>query len=52
MVKYVSLHVRAGNRAALALYKDKLKYEIVDTEVGYYNDGEDAYSMEKWFGEK
>jgi hypothetical protein len=29
-----------------------LKYEIVDTEIGYYADGEDAYSMEKWFGEK
>lgn len=25
--KYVSLHVRVSNRAALGLYKDKLKYE-------------------------
>ena len=31
--KYVSLHVRVSNRAALALYKDKLQYEIIDIEI-------------------
>jgi len=31
--KYVSLHVRVSNRAALALYKDKLQYEVVDIEI-------------------
>ncbi|GAA5968592.1 hypothetical protein JCM3765_003520 [Sporobolomyces pararoseus] len=42
---YVSLHVRKTNRAALALYKDTLGFEVVDIEKGYYADGEDAYSM-------
>lgn len=43
----VSLHVRVSNRAALGLYKDKLKYRIADTEIGYYADGENAYKMKK-----
>ena len=43
----VSLHVRVSNRAALGLYKDKLGYEIKETEVGYYADGEDAHKMVK-----
>ena len=30
--KFVSLHVRVSNRAALNLYKNTLKFEIVDTE--------------------
>ncbi|GAA5873345.1 hypothetical protein JCM16303_001097 [Sporobolomyces ruberrimus] len=42
---YVSLHVRKTNRAALALYKDTLGFEVVDIEKSYYADGEDAYSM-------
>ena len=50
--QYVSLHVRVTNRAALSLYKDKLKYEVIDTEVKYYADEEDAYNMKKWFTEK
>ena len=41
--QYVSLHVRVSNRAALSLYKDKLAYEVIDTEVKYYADEEDAY---------
>lgn len=47
--KYVSLHVRVSNRAALGLYKDKLSYEIFDDEKAYYADGEDAYCMNKYF---
>ena len=50
--KYVSLHVRVSNRAALSLYKDKLQYEVIDTEVKYYADEEDAYNMRKFFDEK
>ncbi|GAA5837018.1 hypothetical protein JCM5353_006652 [Sporobolomyces roseus] len=42
---FVSLHVRKTNRAALALYKDTLGFEVVDIEKSYYADGEDAYSM-------
>ncbi|KAI5481083.1 peptide alpha-N-acetyltransferase [Pseudohyphozyma bogoriensis] len=42
---YVSLHVRKTNRAALALYKDTLGFEVVEIEEKYYADGEDAYSM-------
>ena len=30
--KYVSLHVRKSNRAALALYKCVLKFEVDDIE--------------------
>lgn len=45
--KHVSLHVRVSNRAALGLYKDRLKYDVSDVSVGYYADGEDAYEMRK-----
>ncbi|KAK9373320.1 acyl-CoA N-acyltransferase [Lipomyces chichibuensis] len=45
--KYVSLHVRKSNRAALHLYRDTLTFEVVEIEKGYYGDGEDAYSMKK-----
>ncbi|KCV71437.1 acetyltransferase [Fonticula alba] len=41
----VSLHVRCSNRAALALYRDTLGYEVLDTEHKYYGDGEDALAM-------
>lgn len=47
--KFCSLHVRVSNRAALGLYKGKLGYEVFDIEKGYYADGEDAYSMNKYF---
>lgn len=43
--KYSSLHVRVSNRAALGMYSDILKYEIVDTEYEYYADKEHAYDM-------
>uniref|UniRef100_A0A8H7Y0Z5 N-acetyltransferase domain-containing protein n=1 Tax=Psilocybe cubensis TaxID=181762 RepID=A0A8H7Y0Z5_PSICU len=43
--RYVSLHVRKSNRAALGLYRDTLGFTVKDIEKGYYADGEDAYSM-------
>ena len=43
--KYVSLHVRVSNVAALALYRDTLGFKVTGTEAKYYADGEDAYSM-------
>ncbi|KAJ1957126.1 N-terminal acetyltransferase A complex catalytic subunit ard1, partial [Dispira parvispora] len=43
--KYVSLHVRKSNSAALRLYRDTLKYSVHEIEKGYYADGEDAYAM-------
>lgn len=43
--KYVSLHVRESNVAALALYRDTLGFKVMGTEAKYYADGEDAYSM-------
>ena len=43
--EYCSLHVRVGNRAALALYKDTLGFEVLKVEDKYYADGEDAYDM-------
>lgn len=43
--KYVSLHVRMSNRAALGMYRDVLKYEEIDLEYEYYADKEHAYDM-------
>jgi len=45
--KYVSLHVRKSNRAALHLYTNTLKFEISEVEPKYYADGEDAYAMKR-----
>lgn len=45
--KYVSLHVRISNRAALHLYTNTLKFEISEIEPKYYADGEDAYAMKR-----
>eukprot|EP00093_Oithona_nana_P008743 08743.XXX_144616_145273_1 [CDS] Oithona nana genome sequencing. len=45
--KYVSLHVRKSNRAALNLYKTALKFQISEIEPKYYADGEDAYAMRR-----
>lgn len=45
--EYVSLHVRESNRAALHLYKNTLKFEVLSIENSYYQDGEDAYYMKK-----
>ena len=45
--KYVSLHVRVSNRAALHLYKDSLKFDVSEIEPKYYADGEDAYAMRR-----
>ncbi|PWN18853.1 putative N-terminal acetyltransferase complex subunit ARD1 [Microstroma glucosiphilum] len=43
--KYVSLHVRETNRAAIGLYRDTLGFEVHGVEKGYYADGEDAWAM-------
>ncbi|KAI9892227.1 MAG: N-terminal acetyltransferase A complex catalytic subunit ard1 [Vezdaea aestivalis] len=43
--KYVSLHVRVSNVAALHLYRDTLGFSVEKTESKYYADGEDAYGM-------
>jgi len=45
--KYVSLHVRKSNRAALNLYAKTLKFQISQIEPKYYADGEDAYAMKR-----
>jgi [ribosomal protein S18]-alanine N-acetyltransferase len=42
----LQLMVRKGNLPALHLYR-KLNYTIVETWPRYYEDGEDAYVMEK-----
>lgn len=47
--EYVSLHVRVTNRAAIALYKDVLEFQIMNVEERYYADGEDAYDMRLYF---
>ncbi|EMR09126.1 hypothetical protein PNEG_02469 [Pneumocystis murina B123] len=43
--KYVSLHVRKTNRAALKLYRNNLNFVVVGVEKEYYADGEDAFLM-------
>lgn len=45
--KYVSLHVRVSNVAALHLYRDTLHFKIEKVEQKYYADGEDAYNMKQ-----
>jgi len=45
--RYVSLHVRRTNRAALSLYQDSLGFSVHDVESKYYADGEDAFGMRK-----
>lgn len=45
--KYVSLHVRKSNRAALHLYSNTLNFEVSEVEPKYYADGEDAYAMKR-----
>ena len=43
--RYVSLHVRVSNEAALRLYRDTLGFDVDKVEAKYYADGEDAYGM-------
>lgn len=45
--KYVNLHVRLSNRAALHLYRDTLKFTVLKVEESYYADKESAYLMQK-----
>ncbi len=45
--KYVSLHVRISNVAALHLYRDTLHFKVEKVEQKYYADGEDAYNMKQ-----
>lgn len=45
--KDVTLNVRMSNVAALALYKDTLGFTQAGTDLAYYGDKEDAYTMKK-----
>lgn len=49
--RYVSLHVRVSNKAALTLYKDTLGFEVHEVEAKYYADQEDAFDMRKYLRE-
>lgn len=49
--EYCSLHVRVGNRAAIALYRDVLGFKVINVDEKYYADGEDAYDMRLYFKE-
>ena len=46
-LEMVTLHVRVSNKAAMGLYRDVLKYDVISTDFSYYLDGEDAYFMKK-----
>lgn len=50
--EYCSLHVRVGNRAAIALYRDSLCFEVLKVEDKYYADGEDAYDMRSYLNKE
>lgn len=43
--KFVSLHVRESNRAAIGLYTSTLGFQVHGVEKKYYADGEDALAM-------
>lgn len=43
--KYVSLHVRRSNEAAIHLYRDTLEFDVKEIVSKYYGDGEDAFYM-------
>lgn len=45
--RIVTLEVRKNNEAALCFYR-KLGFHRVDVIPNYYNDGEDAYQMQRW----
>ena len=47
--KYVSLHVRVSNAAAIQLYAGVLGYEKNSVATAYYADGEDAFDMIHYF---
>ena len=47
--EYCSLHVRITNRAAIALYKDVLGFQVMNVDEKYYADGEDALDMRVYF---
>jgi N-alpha-acetyltransferase 10/11 len=43
--RYISLHVRVSNQAAIHLYRETLGFATEKTEAKYYADGEDAFCM-------
>lgn len=45
--KYVTLHVKQSNRAALKLYINTLKFVISEVKDNYYSNGEHAYVMKR-----
>jgi len=45
--KDVGLHVRVSNLAARRLYCEGMGYNVFDVIRGYYQDGEDAFFMQK-----
>ena len=46
------MHVRVSNRVALGLYVDVLNYEVIETELEYYADKEDAFDMVLFFDKR
>ncbi|KAI3922243.1 hypothetical protein MKX01_005932 [Papaver californicum] len=45
--QYFSLYVRTSSLAAVNLFAEKLGYKIQETAPEFYDNGEDAYVMEK-----
>eukprot|EP01059_Diplonema_ambulator_P006974 TRINITY_DN16541_c0_g1_i1.p1 TRINITY_DN16541_c0_g1~~TRINITY_DN16541_c0_g1_i1.p1 ORF type:complete len:232 (+),score=83.08 TRINITY_DN16541_c0_g1_i1:50-745(+) len=49
--KYIVLHVRITNEAAIHLYQETLGFKVHMIDEAYYGDDEDAYEMKLIFGE-
>lgn len=45
-IKKSNLNVRCNNTKAFKMYNEKFHYEILKTDLNYYEDGVDAYVME------
>mmetsp|Transcript_17418 Transcript_17418/g.17145 ORF Transcript_17418/g.17145 Transcript_17418/m.17145 type:complete len:153 (+) Transcript_17418:299-757(+) len=46
---HCSLNVRVGNVGAMSLYRDVLGFKVLQEEIDYYADDENAYEMRKYF---
>jgi len=46
---HVSLNVRESNVGAMSLYRDGLGFKVIQEEIDYYADDENAYEMRKYF---
>mmetsp|Transcript_28686 Transcript_28686/g.25390 ORF Transcript_28686/g.25390 Transcript_28686/m.25390 type:complete len:176 (+) Transcript_28686:319-846(+) len=46
---HCSLNVRVSNVGAMSLYRDVLRFKVLQEEIDYYADDENAFEMRKYF---